>query len=215
MGECVSCGGRGLFVLVDKARLCRDCRRIVAYDVARPVRTIAASTALIGASGELAERLACLRDDCLLADTRYRLAAAKRNAEAAVGTKARVAAYRRALLAVKANRDEVRDAALLAPYEEELRLAMYGARLAGYLAAAQRLQDRGRSKRALDLYHEALYFLEIHDAAKQLTAERARLEEAMAAVGRPAIEAGDLIDGQEVSAKARSAWAKRGTHAGS
>ena len=164
-------------------RLCRDCRRIVAYDVARPVRTIAASTALIGASGELAERLACLRDDCLQADTRYRLAAARRNAEPAVGTKGRVAAYRRALLAVKANRDEVRDATQLAPYEEELRLAMYGARLAGYLAAAQRLQARGRTKRALDLYHEATYFLEIHDAAKQLTAERARLEEVMAAVG--------------------------------
>ncbi len=165
----------------------------MAYDVARPVRTIAASTALIGASGELAERLACVRDDCLQADARYRLAAARRNAEPAVGTKGRVAAYRRALLAVKANRDEVRDATQLAPYEEELRLAMYGARLAGYLAAAQRLQARGRTKRALDLYHEATYFLEIHDAAKQLTADRARLEEVMAAVGRPAIDAGDLI----------------------
>jgi hypothetical protein len=40
-------------------------------------------------------------------------------------------------------------------------------------------------------------------------AERARIEDAMATLGRPATDAGNLIDGQQVPARAHSAWAKR------
>ncbi|NLE21927.1 MAG: hypothetical protein GX624_03990 [Actinobacteria bacterium] len=53
----------------------------------------------------------------------------------------------------------------LAAYEAEARAAVHGAKLGGFIEAAEKAEFKGNKKRALDQYQEALYFLKTDDIA--------------------------------------------------
>ena len=65
---------------------------------------------------------------------------------------------------------DLKKASLVKPMEEKLRQEIHRVTLDGYLEAARKAEFKGNTKRAIDQYQEALYFIrnaDIDDAQQQ------------------------------------------------
>jgi len=112
------------------------------------------------------------RDQIVLEGVTAEVEKALARAEIAATTRTSINEANKALLKIREGKKELNDKAKLDQLEARIRHFSHEKQLNEYLEAAHKAEFKGKKKKALDQYQEALYFLRSDDIDDSLQAEK-------------------------------------------
>ena len=128
-------------------------------------------------ASQLVQQNTEFRDSMILEEIDELVSKADAKAGVATTPRTKANAYSAMLLKVRELTEMLSDSGKGAPYEHQLQMGAHGALLDGYIDEARKAEFKGNTKKALDRYQEALYFVKNDDIPdEQQTAQIQELE---------------------------------------
>lgn len=111
------------------------------------------------------------KDELILASLTDETEKAKTKADLASGVKSKLTHLSKTLFKVQAYKGKADNPSILGSLEKDLRELIHATQINGFLEDAKRAEFKGQTKKALESYYDALYFLKNDDIEDSLQSE--------------------------------------------